>query len=67
MGIAERRAREKDALRHKLLEAAVELFLQNGFEIVTAICTETFETLVERLEENEGRDVSPRGYATSPV
>jgi AcrR family transcriptional regulator len=35
MGIAELRAREKDALRHKILEAAVDLFLQNGFESVT--------------------------------
>lgn len=86
MGIAERRAREKDALRQKILEAAIELFLQNGFEsvtmrgiadrieysastiylyfknkteIVAAICTETFETLIERLDEIETRGLSP--------
>lgn len=35
MGIAERRAREKDALRQKILDAAVHLFLQNGYESVT--------------------------------
>ena len=86
MGIAERRAREKDQLRQKILQAAVELFLQNGFESVTmrgiadrieysastiylyfknkteivgAICTETFETLIERLEEIESRNLGP--------
>lgn len=35
MGTAERRAREKDALRQKILEAASELFLLNGFDSVT--------------------------------
>ncbi|MFN0106491.1 MAG: TetR/AcrR family transcriptional regulator [Bryobacteraceae bacterium] len=86
MGTVERRAREKDALRHKILEAAVELFLQNGFEsvtmrgiadrieysastiylyfknkteIVSAICSETFETLIERLDEIENRGLPP--------
>lgn len=86
MGIAERRAREKDALRHKILEAAIELFLQNGYESVTmrgiadrieysastiylyfknkteivgAICTETFETLIERLDEIDKRGLPP--------
>lgn len=86
MGIAERRAREKDALRQKILDAAIELFLQNGFESVTmrgiadrieysastiylyfknkteivgAICSETFETLIERLEEIDGRGLPP--------
>jgi AcrR family transcriptional regulator len=86
MGIAERRAREKDQLRHKILEAAVELFVQNGFESVTmrgiadrieysastiylyfknkteivgAICSETFETLIERLDEIEKRGLAP--------
>jgi len=86
MGIAERRAREKDALRHKILEAAVEMFVANGYESVTmrgiadrieysastiylyfknktellgAICSETFETLIERLDEIEKRDLPP--------
>lgn len=86
MGITERRAREKDQLRHKILEAAVELFVQNGFESVTmrgiadrieysastiylyfknkteivgAICSETFETLIERLDEIEKRGLAP--------
>ena len=86
MGIAERRAREKDELRHKILQAAVELILQNGFDAVTmraiadrieysastiylyfknkteimaAICTDTFETLIERLEEIERRGLAP--------
>lgn len=86
MGIAERRARDKDALRHKILEAAVELFVQNGYESVTmrgiadrieysastiylyfknkteivgAICAETFETLIERLDEIEARNLPP--------
>lgn len=35
MGIAERRAREKDELRQKILDAAVELFLQDGYESVS--------------------------------
>lgn len=35
MGTAERRAREKDALRQKILQAASELFLLNGFDSVT--------------------------------
>jgi AcrR family transcriptional regulator len=86
MGIAERRARDKDALRQKILEAAVELFVQNGYESVTmrgiadrieysastiylyfknkteivgAICSETFETLIEGLEEIESRNLPP--------
>ncbi|MBI2689045.1 MAG: TetR/AcrR family transcriptional regulator [Acidobacteria bacterium] len=86
MGIAERRAREKDALRQKTLDAAIELFLENGFESVTmrgiadrieysastiylyfknkteivgAICTEAFETLIERLDEIEQRELPP--------
>jgi AcrR family transcriptional regulator len=86
MGIAERRAREKDELRHKILGAAIELILQNGFEAVTmraiadrieysastiylyfknkteimaAICTDAFETLIERLDEIEARGLPP--------
>lgn len=86
MGIAERRAREKDELRNKILAAAVELFVANGYESVTmrgiadrieysastiylyfksktdiiaAICTDTFETLIERLDELEKRDLAP--------
>jgi AcrR family transcriptional regulator len=86
MGIAERRAREKDALRHKILEAAVEMFVANGYESVTmrgiadrieysastiylyfknkteiigAICSDTFETLIGRLDEIENRDLAP--------
>jgi AcrR family transcriptional regulator len=86
MGIAERRAREKDELRHKILEAAIQLILQNGFEAVTmraiadrieysastiylyfknkteimaAICSDTFETLIERLDEIEARGLAP--------
>ncbi|MBM3783436.1 MAG: TetR/AcrR family transcriptional regulator [Acidobacteria bacterium] len=35
MGIAERRAREKDQLRLKILSAASELFLNEGFEAVS--------------------------------
>jgi AcrR family transcriptional regulator len=86
MGIAERRAREKDELRQKILDAATELFLKNGYEsvtmrgiadrieyapstiylhfknkieIVAAICQETFETLIERLEETENQGLGP--------
>lgn len=94
MGIAERRAREKDALRHKILEAAVQLFLQNGYEsvtmrgiadrieysastiylyfknkteIVAAICSETFETLIESLEEIESRNLPPLEAFTAGI
>jgi AcrR family transcriptional regulator len=94
MGIAERRAREKDALRHKILEAAVELFLQNGFEsvtmrgiadrieysastiylyfknkteIVNAICVDTFETLIERLEAIEAEGLSPLDHFVAGI
>lgn len=35
MGIAERRAREKEELRAKILEAAGELFVEQGFESVS--------------------------------
>jgi AcrR family transcriptional regulator len=35
MGIAERRAREKDELRQKILAAASELFVENGFDNVS--------------------------------
>ncbi len=35
MGIAERRAREKDDLRQKILSAASELFVENGFDNVS--------------------------------
>jgi AcrR family transcriptional regulator len=35
MGTTERRARERDELRHKILSAATELFVQNGFESVS--------------------------------
>ncbi|MBZ2178785.1 MAG: TetR/AcrR family transcriptional regulator [Acidobacteriota bacterium] len=35
MGTAERRAREKDALRQKILQVATELFLHDGFDSVT--------------------------------
>lgn len=35
MGTADRRARERDDLRQKILTAATELFLQNGFESVS--------------------------------
>ncbi|MFN8686825.1 MAG: TetR/AcrR family transcriptional regulator [Acidobacteriota bacterium] len=35
MGTSERRAREKDALRQKILQAATELFLKDGFDSVT--------------------------------
>jgi len=35
MGIAERRAREKDELRQKILSAASELFVENGFDNVS--------------------------------
>jgi AcrR family transcriptional regulator len=35
MGIAERRAREKEELRAKILEAAGELFVEHGFENVS--------------------------------
>ena len=92
MGIAERRAREKDQLRHKILEAAVDLFIKNGFEsvtmrgiadrieysastiylyfknkteIVVAICSETFETLIERLDEIENRGLAPLDQFTA--
>jgi len=35
MGVTERRAREKEALRTKILEAASRLFLEEGFESVS--------------------------------
>ncbi len=35
MGSTERRARQRDDLRHKILGAATELFLQNGFDSVS--------------------------------
>jgi AcrR family transcriptional regulator len=35
MGTAERRAREKDDLRRKIIQAATELFLQQGYESVS--------------------------------
>jgi AcrR family transcriptional regulator len=35
MGVAERRAREKEALRSRILEAASQLFVQEGFESVS--------------------------------
>lgn len=35
MGTAERRAREKDDLRRKIIHAATELFLQHGYESVS--------------------------------
>ena len=35
MGTTERRARQRDDLRHKILGAATELFLQNGFDSVS--------------------------------
>src|SRR6478752_3088556 len=35
MGTSERRARERDELRQKILTAATELFLENGFETVS--------------------------------
>ena len=35
MGIAERKAREKDELRRKILEAAMQLFVEKGFEATT--------------------------------
>jgi AcrR family transcriptional regulator len=86
MGISERRAREKDALRQKILQAAAELFLLNGYdsvtmrgiadrieysastiylyfknktEIVAAICIETFETLIDRLDAIEKQQLPP--------
>ncbi|HEU0119975.1 MAG TPA: TetR/AcrR family transcriptional regulator [Bryobacteraceae bacterium] len=86
MGIAERRARAKDELRQKILAAAVELFVENGYESVTmrgiadrieyspatiylhfrnkteltnAICADTFETLIERLDALEERNLPP--------
>lgn len=35
MGVAERRAREKDDLRKKILDTAAELFLEQGYENVS--------------------------------
>lgn len=35
MGVAERRAREKEELRGKILEAATELFISEGYESVS--------------------------------
>jgi len=35
MGVAERRVREKEELRQRILDAATELFLQEGFENVS--------------------------------
>jgi len=44
MGVTERRAREKEALRHKILEAASQLFLEEGFESVS------IRKIAERIE-----------------
>lgn len=35
MGVAERRAREKDDLRQKILDTAAELFIEHGYENVS--------------------------------
>lgn len=35
MGIAERQTRDKEALRHKILQAAGELFIEQGYESVS--------------------------------
>src|SRR5262249_829112 len=35
MGIAERKAREKEELRHQILDAARELFVKEGYESVS--------------------------------
>ena len=35
MGTVERRAREKDELRRRILEAATALFLEQGYESVS--------------------------------
>jgi AcrR family transcriptional regulator len=35
MGVAERRAREKEELRQRILDAAAELFIQEGFDNVS--------------------------------
>lgn len=35
MGVAERRAREKDDLKRKILDTAAELFIEQGYENVS--------------------------------
>lgn len=44
MGVAERRAREKDDLRKKILDSAAELFIEQGYENVS------MRKIAERIE-----------------
>jgi AcrR family transcriptional regulator len=44
MGVTERRAREKEALRNKIVEAASQLFVEQGFENVS------IRKIAERIE-----------------
>lgn len=44
MGVAERRAREKEALRHRILDAAGQLFVEEGFHNVS------LRKIAERIE-----------------
>ncbi len=48
MGVAERRAREKDEKRQRILDAAAEIILQEGFDKLTV------RKLAEKLEYSAG-------------
>src|ERR1035438_3108942 len=59
MGITERRAREKDELRRKILDAAAAMFVDEGYENVS------MRKIAERIEyaPNEQYDCEARATA----
>jgi len=86
MGVQERRARDKELLRRKIIDAAAQLIVANGYEafslrqvadkieysassiylyfknkeeLLEAICAETFEELIARMDRLEARDLPP--------
>jgi AcrR family transcriptional regulator len=86
MGVQERRAREKELLRRKIIDAAAQLIVANGYEafslrqvadkieysassiylyfknkeeLIEAICAETFDELIARMDRLEARNLPP--------
>ena len=86
MGVQERRAREREVLRRKIIDAAAQLIVANGYEafslrqvadkieysassiylyfknkeeLIKAICAETFDELIARMERLEARNLPP--------
>ncbi len=86
MGVQERRAREREVLRRKIIDAAAQLIVANGYEafslrqvadkieysassiylyfknkeeLIEAICAETFDELIARMERLEARNLPP--------